>query len=242
MIKPHLPEILLADLATKLIKKVVKIGREVFRIIIEDDNTKEMQPLDTKNADTDNIMSLNAILTDYRLDVRNATTKLENNIKDGYKDVFEGILETLEFVNEQLEFYRISVFKRKINTFTEEIDGIFEKHTAKRISLDDNECIEILKMMPGDLKGKRMKELKEAVFKESIDEIIKKMNNFMNDFLDEMEYSVENRIDNISDKIQEKADIFERLSVDNENKNEMAEMAELYSGYVINLSKLNEEV
>ena len=148
------------------LKKVAKVGKKVLEILfIGNGQIEKERPLDTKNTDTDNIMSLNAILTDYRQEVKSATIELENNIKGICKDVFEGILESLEFVNEQFEFYRISAFKRKINRFTEEIDGIFEKHTAKRISLDDNECIAILKMMPGDLKGKRMKELKEVVFK-----------------------------------------------------------------------------
>lgn len=242
MIMPFPPKIPL-PIIIEGIKKVIKVGKKVFDILFGDNGQIEKErPLDTKNADTDDIMSLNAILTDYRKDVKSATMELENNIKDICKDVFEGILESLEFVNEQFEFYRINAFKRKINRFTEEIDGIFEKHTAKRISLDDNECIAILKMMPGDLKGKRMKELKEVVFKESIDEIIKKVNDFMNDFLDEMKYSVENKIDGISDKIQEKADVFEELSLDNENKNEMTEVAELYSGYIINLAILVEEI
>ena len=212
-IAPIPPEILLPliEMASKVVDKV--LGK-----VFADDKTKEQPAYNPEKSEAADVAEINAALVDYRGEVKKATAELEGEIKKTCESVFTEVLSSLEFANEEFEFYRPSRLKRKLDTFLQEMDGIFANYTAKRISLDNADCLAVLKMRPGDLKGQRMRELKELVFKESVEEVNQKLNNFVGEFFEDMEFSVDHRMAEVEQRLEEKIAAFE-IAESNDAKN-----------------------
>lgn len=222
---------------------LIKIAKEIYNKLFSNNETlKDQKAFDTKNNSIDDIVLLNSALLQYRQEVKSSAIELENNIIKICDNVFEEVLNSLEFANQKYEFYKISLLEKKISKFKDNIKSIFARHTARRISLDDSDCIEILRMMPGELKGKRMCELKRCVFREAVFEIVKTISDFMNEFFETLQHSVESRSHDISDNIDKKINIFKELSLELKGKEESMEKIEISSAYILDMSILVKEV
>ncbi len=231
---PHIPP----EIIGKVFKKIVDIGKKIRGIIFGNGggDVSEKKPMDPKNGSTDDMMELNAALREYHDTVAVATRELEMLIMDACKEVFEQIIDSVEFANSEFHFYRVESLQRKRDYYLSEIDGIFAKHVAKKISLDNEECAKILRMMPGELKGIRMVELRKQVFRESIEELCQKLDAFFEDISDSMEMSVDSKLDFYLQDIQEKTEIFEKMATKQEDI--QAEREKAYMQAIYNQSKL----
>lgn len=219
-IPPLSPEILLP-----LIDIVVKVGDKLFDKIFNKDKIKEQPAYNPEKSDAVEVMEINSALMDYRSEVKQATAELEDEIKKTCENVFTEVINTLEFANEEFEFYRVSRMKRKLDAFLQDIDGIFSNYTAKRISLDDTDLIAVLKMRPGELKGQRLRELKERVLVESVEEVNRRLNCFVREFFEDMEFSVDHRMAEIEQRLDEKMTAFKAAELsDNKHTNRLEEI------------------
>lgn len=199
-------------------KRIFEAGKAFFGTLFNGNEVREQKSFNEEKAQVDDIYNLNSLLGEYRQKVKSEMGSLEKEIQQICREVFLAIVETLEFANESFQFYKTTSIQRRIDNFLESLDGIFELHTAKRISLDDVECLSILKMVAGDNKANKMSELKKKVFQETIEDINKKLNEFMNDFFDSMELSVDTRMASIEERLEEKTESFEQLTkVNNEH-------------------------
>lgn len=221
-----------------LLKRVVTAGKRFLDVLIKGDDIKEKAPLNTQNGTVDGMIELSTALSEYRNKVKIESKQLEETIAEVCRNVFEGIIESVEFANADFQFYRIERLKRKFDSFIDEIDGIFERNVGKRLSLDDSECIAILKMPAGELKGQRMAELKKKVFAESVVGLCKRINEFQDEFFESIEMSVDSRLETIEEKLQEKASIFETLTKNTDVLNEQKEKVTLEAGYMISLTSI----
>lgn len=223
--KPPIPP----GIIIKAIKKIVGVGKKIKDIIFGEKgkDVSDKKPMDTKNGSVDDMMELNAVLREYHDKVASASQELEALITDACKEVFEQIIDSVEFANSEFHFYRVETLQRKRDNYLSDIDGIFAKNVAKKISMDNEECVKILKMLPGELKGIRMTELRKQVFQESIEELCEKLDDFLEDISDSMEMSVESKLDFYLTKIQEKTEIFEDMAAKQEDMQEKKEKAYL---------------
>lgn len=230
------PNPILFKVLKKVGKKILDVGKKVVNFLFGDD-VKDEEPLDLEKNGTNDIFRLNEILMNHRKLVKSEMEPVENDVINYCKEVFDSIIESLEFANEQVLIYRTDRIKRKTNNFLESLHGIFEIYTTKRISLDDEECVNILKMMPGEPKSQKMADLKKKVFKESVDEINKRLLEFSNDFFEDIETSVNTRLEGLEEKLNEKTDIFGKIANSNNEQNEEFEKITLKSSYISSLSE-----
>lgn len=225
-----------------LIELIGRAGRKFIDKVFSKDKTKEKPAYNPEKSEANEVLELNAALMDYRNEVKQATAELEAEIKKECEKVFTEVIGSLEFANEEFEFYRPSRLRRKLDTFLQELDGIFANYTSKRISLDDTECLAVLKMRPGDLKGQRMRELKERVFKESVEEINRRMNSFVNEFFEDMEFSVDHRMSEIEQRLEEKIAAFEIAESDDAKHSGRLEEIILHAEYLRSVFTLSEGI
>lgn len=231
-VRPPIP----VEIPKKILERLIKAGKSFFHTLINGEDVKNRAPMDTKNGTADEMMELNKVLLEYRSKVSKEASELEESIAGLCKERFDAIVDTLEFANSDFQFYRVETLKRKLDHFLEEIDGYFGQNISKRISLDDMECINILKMLPGDLKGQRMAELKKKVIQESIGSLCKKVRDFENDFFEGMELSVDSRLEGLEDRIREKRAAFETLEKSNEDTSASKEEVVLNAAYIFSIA------
>lgn len=222
----------------KIFGRILDFGKKAIDFLINGDDVKNQSAMDTENSSAEDTMNLNSVLLNYRKKVKDETRPIEENVKEACKEVFSSICDSVDFANSKFQIYKADSLKRRLDDITEAIDGIFEKHVAKRISLDDETCTDILKMMPGELKGQRMAELKEAVLKEAIDDICIKINKFEEDIFDSMEISANSRLEGMEKLLLDKNAKFNEISQNSVDVNKKIELARIKSYYILSLIDL----
>ena len=206
------------------------------------DKTEPLPAYSPENSEADEIMAVNTALFDYREEVKQAAADLEGEMKKICEEAFTQVIESLEEANEECDFYRPNSLKRKLEYFLQELGSIVDTCVAKRISLDDTECLAILKMRPGESREQRMRELKRNVFKESIGEINRQLNRFTNDFFEDIEFSINHRLSELAERQEELVAAFEIASKDKDEHSDRLENHMIQAGYVMDVVSLSQNI
>ena len=138
---------------------------------------------------------LNKILSDFSLKLSDCADELENNAIKESSQYFDMLIEELEKNNNKFNINILRIKRNKIN-IERKIKGSFKKLLSKRVSIDDPECLNILKLDAGKEKRNKMnnfgnKVLREAAYNLCLD--------IKESLLDQQEY-IESCID---DKVEE---------------------------------------
>ncbi len=139
-------------------------------------------------------------LSKFRSDTQSRSAKLENAIVKESRQNLDAFVDELRQCNKiKYGNRRLNINIRYIeqeNRKTEDtIHGFIVKRVSKRISLDDEECKEILKLKPGKEKEKKLDQFYKKVLKEAIRELS-----------DELRSVMETQTDNVCDRIQQRID------------------------------------
>lgn len=237
MIRPPIPPI---D-----IFKIITIGKKIIRVIKDlfagDDETKKQDPL-TKDSDLSEVATLNGVLLEYRNQVKHVADELEKDIIAECMEVFNKIIDIFQSANDSYEIYRVERLKRKFDRMINNIPGVFERHVAKRISLDDIECSEILKMLPGETKGERMKSLKKKVFIEAIEDITHKLNEAVEELLEDIDDAIQMRLDTMKNQLEEKALAYDSIICSAKEKGNESQVVKLNATYLLAMTELVDDL
>ncbi|MBR6622313.1 MAG: hypothetical protein IKK91_00200 [Ruminococcus sp.] len=139
-------------------------------------------------------------LSEFKSDTQGRSAKLENDIVKESRESLDAFIADLrkynkiKYGNRRLNV-NISNIERENRKTEDKIHGFIIKRVSKRISLDDSECIEILKMDAGKEKETALDNFYKKVLKEAISELS-----------DELSSNIETQSDNICDKIQQRID------------------------------------
>lgn len=153
---------------------------------------------------------LNSILSDFTFKLAEYADELESNVIDEIEEYFDLLIEELD----KNEFnFRINISKIKRNKLKVErqIRGSFNKYLSKRISLDDSECLSILKLDAGEAKRKRMNLFGNKVLKEAIYNLCLDIEESMLEQQEYIEKCLDEKIDEFIIMQNEMIDKFDKL-------------------------------
>lgn len=171
---------------------------------------------DTNTADLEMTVKVQYALNEFRTDTQSRSAKLENEIVKESREYLDEFISDLRRYN-KLRYgnHRLNINIKSIereNRKTEDtIHGFIVKRVSKRISLDDSECENILKMDAGKAKEDALDVFYKKVLKEAIAELSDELRNSMEAQTDNVEDKIQQRIDSIVDICETKAEEFERI-------------------------------
>lgn len=130
--------------------------------------TAEEGSYDEEAASIAETNRMNKILSEFSLKLADYADDLEENAIKESSFYFNELIDILED-NKDKNTLKINTSKIKRNKLKIEkkISGSFKKHLSKRVSLDDSECLSILKLDAGEQKRKRMNLFGNKVLRES---------------------------------------------------------------------------
>lgn len=157
------------------------------------------------NSSLENIDRITEIFSDFKEQVCLRSTEIEKAITEEVRFYLDEIKQLLIENQKMAEKYniRVNIIERKINRILPHLEGIIGHEVSKKISLDNTECKNIMKMIPGEKKEKALqkllndaiqnalnvcclniKERLEEIFEGVDDEILEKINSIKenNDF------------------------------------------------------------
>lgn len=171
---------------------------------------------DADKASLEETVRVQKALTEFKTDTEARSSALEKAIikeSRGYLD---------EFLDEIRKYNKIRYGGRCLNINLENIErenrktedkihGFITKKVSKRISLDDDECKNILKMDAGTEKKKKLDQFYRKVLTEALSELTNILRKAMEQQTDIVEDRIQQRIDAVLETCEAKAADFKQI-------------------------------
>ncbi len=106
-------------------------------------------------------IDLNKEIAVYAKKIGYESDKIEEEILSNVRMTFDSLNK---YVADQELSMDLNTLKREQNDCINNARNIMKNHISKRVSLDDRECLDVLKMQPGQEKEYRMNRFTDAVF------------------------------------------------------------------------------
>ena len=199
----------------KTIETIFKIGKYAWGLITGKDGKQEeiaaQNAVNPEKSQANEIAELNKLLTEYRQNIISAGSSIEQEMIVECTMQMQEIMEVFEEYNQNLKISRSEPIKRKFRRLNDNLKGTFANYISKKVSLDDLDCVKILKLPAGELKEKRLQELKEKVFIAATNEMIDRIKDTVDDFLETVENSIHEHLDRTELTLEERSIAFENL-------------------------------
>lgn len=197
---------------------------------------------DISKSSASEILNISEIFAEYQNSIRDNIKHFENEVIEICSEYFEDVVESFDEANSTLNIYNPEVIKGKIRKGLNGVKGEFSRHISRRISIDDEQCMSIMKMMPGDSKAERMNDFRDTVVAEALGIVANKLEECSDDFLDMLEFTVSNRFETLEEKIEEKTDRLFDISEGIKEKNDRAEIVCIDTAYEICACEMIENI
>lgn len=125
---------------------------------------------------------LNEILVSFSEGYFQQATVIEKDCIRLVEEYYDQLISVIENVpNEARCTANLKALKKGKNKISKTISGAIKNPLAKRMSLDDSECLKILKMDSGIEKKEAMTKFTQKVIGEAIDNLVKSVRETLND-------------------------------------------------------------
>lgn len=210
-------------------ERVEQIGSNLKYMCTEVDKvarkTGETDSYDKERARLIETQRINDALTHFSLNLQKQADELEEGALEESRVYFEYLIEELRDTSHTNNMkININRIKRELLKIEKSIRGSFKNHLAKRISLDDQECLNILKLEAGAEKEEAMKRLGNKVLKEAREQLCESIRECLIDQQEYIDDQVMDKMDEIILNLKElstKVNEFEVLKENNESQIEM---------------------
>ena len=141
-----------------IISKIIKIVKTIVNIFKKP--SKEAGNTDSINDNTslDNIDRIIEIFVDFKEQIRSKATEIENSVELEIRYYSEELHDILSEHSDMVDAYGIRFIRieKQIDKLAAKVKGSIENEISKKVSLDNVQCREIVKMIPGAQKEQAM--------------------------------------------------------------------------------------
>ena len=219
-----------------ILRGIGKIAKYAWSVITGKDKVQEeianKKSLNPEKSEANEIAELNKLLMEYRQNISAAANDMEREMIIECSMMLQEIMDVFEEQNKRLKLVRTESVKRQFNRACKDLKGTFAECVNKR-SLDDAECVKILKLPAGDMKNQKLQQMKQDVFVQAGNEIINSIKNTVDEFSDTIQDAFEEHLDRLEETIQSKTEAFEKLSLGLDCDKNALESVILKSDYMI---------
>ena len=138
-------------------------------------DTGETDGYEKESARLDETKKINMILTEFSLKLEKKADEIENTAINESKVYFKELISELNQTKANTGI-NVSRIKRTMSTIEREIKGNLKTYISKRVSIDDSECLEVLKLDAGPRKEIEMKKFSENILQEGLKNLVKDIN------------------------------------------------------------------
>lgn len=179
-------------------------------------------------------------LTQFRDDTQKRGTQVENDIIKSSRQYMDEFLDELKnynnisYGNARLNI-NLQDLQRKNRATEDKIHGYITSRVIKRMSLDDAECLEILKMEAGKAKEDAFDRFYTKILKEALRELSVELKDRMKEQTATVCDTIQVRLDNILTTWNTKTEEFERIKEIKESDEAKMEQEQMRLSYFVAL-------
>lgn len=160
---------------------------------------------------------LNEILLSFSEGYFQEATKIEKECIIMVEDYYDDLIEMVENAPDNARnTANLRVLKAGRERISKTINGGIKNPLSKRMSLDDSECLSILKMDSGNEKKKAMTQFTRKVIKEALDNLSKNVRITLNEKIEDIEDYLGGIFEEQEKAIQAIKEQFDKMARDNE--------------------------
>ena len=137
------------------------------------------------------VESLSSMLADYSRSVESDADKMQEAIEQNIRNFYNDLWQYIESSDVDLPQ---NMLKREQASILNSLYGFLKNYVSKRISLDDKECVDILKMEKGPAKTNAMKAFTNRGLREAKQQLCTKLNNLVESGLDDFYSAFDNML------------------------------------------------
>lgn len=204
-----LPKIFSPDLFSKL----VYIGKKVWNFI-KNTGINDTEKID-KNSSTQDINQISIALSDIRSYTIQISNSVINKVKDDVTSYTEELLMIIQDKSSIVNRYTYRAFERDVKELSSDIEQYWQNEMYKKISLDNIECLNILKMPAGNRKQDAMQEFVSKVLKDTAASYTVHISKSLAQIYDDFEMNIEENLRNIGKTLHSYQQM--NISLDNED-------------------------
>lgn len=216
-------------------EKVVKVIKTIISIFKK--TSKDTGKTDSIRNDSslENIDRIIQIFNDFKQQVHNKAVEVENTVQAEVDYYVEELRDLLNDNNDKVVKYEIHIKKieRQIDKISLKIKGTIDTELSRMITLDNSECREIMKMIPGAKKEDAMNRFLDSAIKRALEICCANIHSCLEEIYEDVEMEIIGAIDTIQNNNKY---LKEKLSsIDDTNYEKTAKEQIWNSNYVINI-------
>lgn len=205
--------------------KVVDVLTRIAPVIIDkiiSGAAKDASKVDSinDNPSLSNIDHIYKIFAEFKRSAQQSSEKVEDVIKGEVSHWVDAVMEMIADKESITGKYGINLrhIKKKMNEIPEGINGVVDFELSKKISLDNYECKEIMKMPSGDKRqGKMQTFLKKSIY-DSLNVCCKKIETGLLNALDEISEEITGAVEEIQKHSEYSLNQLKKMEEDNDEE------------------------
>lgn len=209
----QIAKILTKVLSSDLVPQLVNIGKKLWNFIT-DINIKDAKKIDKQSSPQD-INQLSVVLSDIRRHTLQLSEAMIKETKDSIASYTEELLMIIQDKDDIIDRYTYREFKRNVKEISDDIDVYWQNEIYKKISLDNIDCLNVLKMSAGNRKQEAMQEFISKTLKNIAISYAEYINKMLIQLYDDFELNMKENLQKIEEKVQAYKQMIELL--DNED-------------------------
>lgn len=173
-------------------------------------DTGKTDRYDKERARLEETKRINMILTEFSLSLENKADEIEKKAIEESKVYFEQLIKELNNSKSDTGI-NVSRIERTMSRVEREIKGNLKTYISKRVSIDDSECLEILRLEAGYKKENEMKKFSEKILQQGLNNLVKDIKDVIKEQSDIVTEVIEERLEDINSNLDRKIKDFNLL-------------------------------
>lgn len=210
-----------------MIGKIIKIVKTLFGIFKKP--SEEAGKIDS-NDSLENIERITQIFADFKEQVHSRAVEVEKAVEDEVNYYVEELHDILTENEEKVVKYGIRTkrIERQIDRISSRVNGTIDNELSKKVSLDNLECKEIVKMIPGAKKESAMAEFLAKAVKGALDVCCSEIHSNLDEIYDDVETEIVGAVELIQKQAEQLQGSFESIDEDNYEETAKNQMINAY--------------
>ena len=203
--------------------------------------TGNEESYDPETARLEETRRINAVLVEFSKSVEKKADDIERNSFMICREGIDEFLDEIDKINKKSYSGKslslnLKTMKRKLGVIESSVYGSVKNRISKKVSLDDSQCLEILKMEPGNEKENKMNEFSRKIFVEALFELSNNVKNAIDEQSIVVCEQIENRIYNVEETLREVSNKVTNFHELKQNDEHMLELEKVNLCMQINMS------
>lgn len=226
----------------KVLKKIIPIGKMIADILQNISKTGGNTKSTAEDSSPETIEQIADIFWEFKKQVRIKTEEIENIFKqevESYLEEVKDILIDNQDVTDKYEI-RMNRIERQINQIIPKMIGVIDLELNKKVSLDNSECRNIMKMLPGRKKEEALDTFLSKSLEETLENCCTNLRKNLKEIDEEVNENIVGTIESIKNTIENQKQQLQNIN--SENYVEKSKEIMSNAGYIFNTCELIEKI